>query len=253
MKIGVIGIGEIGGTLARKWSARGHNLRVANSRGPEAVREFADEIGAGAVDIYGAVEDADVVLIAIPFPAVGKLPKDLFNRASLGVAIIDTGNYYPDVRDPRIVEIDAGMPESVWISRQLGRPIFKAFNSILFHSLSELGQPEGSPGRLAIPVAGDDAHSKQIVMGLVNETGFDPVDGGSLEESWRQQPSTPAYCCDYDAEKTREGIAAAVKGKAEKIRDNEWRENYGRLFVNKPAYADIHADYIAMNRSLNPM
>ena len=139
MKIGIIGIGEIGGTLARKWSARGHNLRVANSRGPGAVKEFADEIGAEAVDIYGAVEDVDVVLIAIPFPAVAKLPKDLFNRASEGMAIIDTGNYYPDVRDPRIAEIDAGMPESVWISQQIGRPIFKAFNSILFHSLSELG------------------------------------------------------------------------------------------------------------------
>jgi hypothetical protein len=145
------------------------------------------------------------------------------------------------------------MPESVWTSQQLGRPIFKAFNSIMFHALSELGKPEGSPDRLAIPVAGDDARAKQIVMGLVNDMGFDPVDGGSLEESWRQQPSTPAYCCDYDAEKTREGIRAAVKGKAEKIRDNEWREKYGRLFANKPAYADVHADVIALNRSLNPL
>lgn len=253
LRIGVIGIGEMGGTLARNWNARGHNLRVANSRGPEAVKEFAAEIGAEAVDIYGAVEDADVVLIAIPFPAVAKLPKDLFNRASESVLIIDTSNFYPDARDPRIAIIDAGMMESVSISQQLGRPIIKSFNSILFHSLSELGRPEASPGRLAIPVAGDDAQSKQIVMGLANETGFDPVDGGSLEESWRQQPSAPAYCCDYDAEKTREGIGAAVKGKAEKIRDNEWRENYGRLYANKPTHAEAHADVIAMNRSLNPM
>jgi predicted dinucleotide-binding enzyme len=253
MEIGVIGIGAIGGTVARKWSAKGHSLRVANSRGPDAVKAFASEIGAAAADIYAAVEGAEVVLLAIPFPAVATLPKDLFNRAAEGVVIIDTGNYYPDVRDPHIAEIDAGMPESVWISQQLGRPVFKAFNSILFYSLSELGRPEGSPGRLAIAVAGDDAHAKQIVMGLVNETGFDPVDGGSLAESWRQQPSTPAYCCDYDAEKTREGIAAAVKGKAEKIRDTEWRENYSRLFANKPTYAEIHTDLIAMNRSLNPL
>ena len=87
----------------------------------------------------------------------------------------------------------------------------------------------------------------------MNETGSDPVDGGSLEESWRQQPSTPAYCCDYGAEKTREGIRAAVKGKAEKIRDNEWRERYGRLYANKPTHADVHADVIAMNRSFNPL
>lgn len=253
MKIGIVGIGEIGGTIARRWRERGHSVRVANSRGPEAVKQFADEIGAGAADICGAAEGADVVLLSIPFPAVAKLPNDLFNRAARGVVIVDTGNYYPDVRDPRIPEIDAGMPESVWISHQLGRPIFKAFNCILFHALSELATPEGSRGRLAIPVAGDDARGKQIVMGLVNETGFDPVDGGSLEESWRQQPSTPAYCCDYDAAKTRDGIRAAVKGKAQELRDTAWREGYGRLYANKPSHADAHAGVIAMNRSLNPL
>jgi hypothetical protein len=157
------------------------------------------------------------------------------------------------VRDPHIPEIDAGMPESVWTSQQLGCPIFKAFNSIMFHALSELGKLEGSPCRLAIPVAGDDARAKRVVMELVNEMGFDPVDGGSLAESWRQQPSTPAYCCDYDTEKTRQGIRAAVKGKAEKIRDTAWRERYSRLFADKPAYADVHADVIALNRSLNPL
>ena len=253
MKIGVIGIGEMGGTLARRWREKGHSVRVANSRGPEAVKPFADEIGADAADIYGAVTGADVVLLSMPFPAAAKLPSDLFDRAAEGVVIIDTANYYPDVRDPHIREIDAGMPESVWISRQLGRPLFKAFNSIMFYALSELGKPEGAPERLAIPVAGDDARAKQIVMGLVNDMGFDPVDGGSLAESWRQQPSTPAYCCDYDAQKTREGIGAAVKGKAETIRDTAWREKYGRLFAGKPAYADVHADVIAMNRSLNPL
>src|SRR5207244_11698119 len=111
-----------------------------------------------------------------------------------------------------VPEIDAGMPESVWISQQLGRPIFKAFNSILFHALSELGKPEGSPDRLAILVAGDDARAKQIVMGPVNETGFDPVDGGSLEESWRQQPSKPAYCCAYDAAKMGARVRARGQG-----------------------------------------
>ncbi len=253
MKIGVIGIGEMGATIARRWSENGHRVRVANSRGPVTVKQFADEIGADAADIYGAVDGADVVLLSIPFPAVAKLPDDLFDRAARGVVIIDTGNYYPEVRDPHIAAIDAGVPEGVWVSKQLGRPIFKAFNSILFHSLRELGSPEGSPDRLAIPVAGDDDRAKQIVMGLVNETGFDPVDGGSLEGSWRQQPSTPAYCCDYDAAKTLEGISVAVKGKAEKIRDGEWRDRYGRLYADKPTHADAHAEVIAMNRSLNPL
>jgi 8-hydroxy-5-deazaflavin:NADPH oxidoreductase len=193
------------------------------------------------------------VVFSMPFPAVATLPKDLFHRAAAGVVIVDTANYYPEVRDPHIPEIDAGMPESIWVSQQLRRPILKAFNSIMFHSLSELGKPEGSPDRLAIPVAGDDALAKQIVMRLVNDMGFDPVDGGSLEDSWRQQPSTPAYCCDYDAERTRKGIKAAVKGKAEKIRDTEWREKYTKLFASKPSYASVHADVIALNRSLNPL
>ena len=253
MNIGVIGIGEMGGTLARKWSQNLHTVRVANSRGPEAVKAFADEIGAKAADIYGAVEGVDVILLSMPFPAVAELPSDLFKRAAPGVLIIDTSNYYPEVRDPHIQEIDSGMPESVWVSQQIGLPVFKAFNSIMFYALSELGKPAGAPGRLAIPVAGDDPIGKQIVMGLVDEIGFDPVDGGALHDSWRQQPSTPAYCCDYDAQKTCEGLKAAVKHKAEKIRDTAWREGYGKLFANNPSYSDVHAKIIAMNRSLNPL
>jgi 8-hydroxy-5-deazaflavin:NADPH oxidoreductase len=253
MKIGVIGIGEIGGTLARKWSASGHSVRVANSRGAAAAKPFADDIGAQAADIYGAVEGADVVLLSMPFPASAALPKDLFSRAAPGLVIIDTSNYYPDVRDQRIAAIDEGMTESVWAAQQLGRPIFKAFNSLMFHTLSELGKPEGAPGRLAAPVAGDDERGKQLVMGLVSDAGFDPVDGGSLEESWRQQPSTPAYCCDYDAAKTRQGILAAVKGRAAVLRDTAWRENYGKLFAGKPGYAQVHPDVIALNRSLNQL
>lgn len=251
MKIGIIGIGEVGGTLAAKWSGNGHSVRVANSRGPEAARAFADRIGAVATDVAGAVEGAEVVLLSMPFPAVARLPKDLFDRAEQDVVIIDTANYYPDIRDPRIADIDAGIPESVWVSRKLGRPIFKAFNSIIFYSLAKLGNPEGARDRLALPVAGDDARGKQIVMGLVNETGFDPVDAGSLEESWRQQPSTPVYCCDYDAARTRQGLQAAIKGRAETIRDTLWREKCMPLFADKPAYAEVHATVIALNRSFN--
>jgi predicted dinucleotide-binding enzyme len=144
MKIGVIGIGEMGGTLARRWCAKGHTVRVANSRGTSAAKPFADAIGAEATDIYGAVDGADVVLLAMAFPIAATLPGDLFSQTPDDLVIIDTSNYYPDVRDPRISEVDRGMPESVWTSRQLGRPIFKAFNSIMFYALSERGMPEGS-------------------------------------------------------------------------------------------------------------
>jgi 8-hydroxy-5-deazaflavin:NADPH oxidoreductase len=245
MEIGVIGVGAIGGTLARKLSANGHSVRVANSRGPDALKGFADEIGATAVDIYGAVKGAEVVILSIPFPAVANLPKDLFEAASQHLVIIDTGNYYPDMRDPRIAEIDSGMTESVWVASQIGRPIIKAYNNILAHSLAELGQPEGAKNRIAVAVAGDDARAKKIAMQVVSETGFDPVDGGTLEESWRQQPNTPSYCCDHDAETMRKGLATAVKGHAQAIRDN-WKENFGKLSA-KPT----HEEMVALNRSVN--
>jgi len=214
MKVGIIGIGNIGGTLARNLSAARHNLHVANSRGLEGVRAFPNEIGATSVDTRGGVGDVDLIVISIPFPAVAELPKDLFDTVAQHVPVIDTGNYYPGLRDPQIPEIDAGMRHSVWVSKQLGRPVIKAFNNILAYSLAKLGRPEGSPNRLAIAVAGDDVSSKQIVMDLVNETGFDPVDPGSLDDSWRQEPGTPAYCCDYDAETARRGLVAALKGEA---------------------------------------
>ena len=247
MKIGIIGTGNIGGTLARKSRAAGHDVRVANSRGVEGVKPFADEIGATAVDIRGAVDGVDLIVVSIPFPAVAELPKDLFDKVPQEVPVVDTGNYYPGLRDPQISEIDSGMLQSVWVSKQLGRRVIKAFNNILAHSLAELGRPQGSAGRLAIPVAGDDIRSKQVVMELVNEIGFDPVDAGPLDESWRQEPATPAYGCDYDAETTRKGLAAAVQGEAPKkleIVIDRFRERGPSM---------THADVVAMNRSLNPL
>ncbi|WP_342235762.1 NADPH-dependent F420 reductase [Inquilinus sp. OTU3971] len=247
MKIGIIGIGNIGGTLARKLSSAGHEVRVANSKGVDDVRPFADEVGAAAADTRGVVSGAELVIMSIPLPAFEKLPKDLFKDVPERVPVVDTSNYYPGMRDPQIAELDAGEVESVWVSRQLGRPIIKAFNNILAESLSELGQPEGAAGRSAVAVAGDDAAAKQVVMGIVNEIGFDPVDAGSLAESWRQQPSTPAYCCDYDAATMRKALGAAVKGEAPKKRD-QLPDKMGALGPNP-----THADIVAMNRSLNPL
>lgn len=245
MKIAVIGTGNIGGTIARKLSAAGHDIRVANSGGVAAVQPFADEIGATAADVRTAVNGVDVIILAIPLAAISGLPAQLFNAVPLDVTIIDTSNYYPDMRDPRIAEIDAGMTESVWVSRQIGRPVVKAFNNALAYTLQELGQPAGTPGRLAIAVAGDDVQRKQTAMELVDQCGFDPVDVGSLEESWRQQPSTPAYCCDYDAEAMRRELAAAVKGEAAKKRDQ-----LPTLFAALGA-TPTHEAIVAMNRRVN--
>lgn len=214
MEIGILGTGNIGGTLARKFAAQGHHVRVANSRGPEGARAFAYEIGATAVDARGAVRGADLVVLSIPFVAIQGLPKDLFDDLPAAVPIVDTSNYYPGGRDPRIEGVEESATESLWVSAQIGRPVIKAFNNILASSLAELGRPSGTPGRLAIAVAGDGAAQKSTVMTLVDNLGFDPVDAGSLAESWRQETAATGYCCDYDAPTMREALAAAMPGEA---------------------------------------
>ena len=128
--------------------------------------------------------------------------------------MIDTGNYYPRQRDGRIDAIEEGMTESVWVAQHLGRPVIKAFNDIYAEHLGTLGKAKGLPGRIALPVAGDDARAKNIVMGLVDELGFDPVDAGALDESWRQQPATPVYAQDFDAQGVRDALARAQKQRA---------------------------------------
>lgn len=245
MRIGIIGIGNIGGTLARKLRTIGHEVRVANSKGPSGVKAFADEIGAVAVDTRGAVYGVDLIILAIPLPAVSSLQKGLFDGVPKEVPVVDTSNYYPGMRDPQIADIDAGMPESVWVSNQLGRPVIKAFNNILADSLANLGCLENAPGRLAIAVAGEATAHKQMVMNLINEVGFDPVDAGTLDDSWRQQPSTPAYCCDHNSADMQKALAAAVMGDAPKKRDR-----LPELFAALGP-SPSHAEVIAMNRSAN--
>jgi len=142
MKIGIIGAGNIGGTLVRKLSAAGHTVLVASSRGPDALREFANEAGATAVPVVEAAKNMEVVIVSIPQKSIPLLPKDLFAGVPDDVVVIDTGNYYPGLRDEPIEEIEHGMPESVWVvSKQLGRPVVKVFNSILAYSLANEGRP----------------------------------------------------------------------------------------------------------------
>ncbi|MFO7156277.1 MAG: NAD(P)-binding domain-containing protein [Pseudomonadota bacterium] len=209
MKIGIIGAGNIGGTLTRRLRELGHEVYVANSRGPHTLRDLERETGAKAVTAEEAARSGEIVVVAIPEGAVPRLPKGLFDGVPEDVAVVDTGNYYP-TRDGEIREIEQGMPESVWVSRMLGRPVIKAFNTIPARSLATKGKPHGTPGRVAIPVAGDDPRAKKKVMALIDELGFDPIDAGPLAESWRQQPGSPVYVQDFDAERAREALARAT-------------------------------------------
>ncbi|GAC1299910.1 MAG: NAD(P)-binding domain-containing protein [Vulcanimicrobiaceae bacterium] len=218
MKIGIIGAGNIGGALTRRFRTLGHAVCVANSRGPQTLADLAHETGASAVSVREAARDKDVVIVTIPQKNVPDLAADTFDGVSAETVVVDTGNYYPQQRDGRIDGIEAGATESRWVEQRLGRPVVKAFNNIYAQNLFEHGKPAGTAGRIALPVAGDDAHAKATIMALVDELGFDAVDAGGLDESWRQQPGSPVYTKDFDAAGVRRALA-----EAQRERTPQWR------------------------------
>ncbi|AMY22239.1 MULTISPECIES: NADPH-dependent F420 reductase [Nocardiaceae] len=209
MKIGIIGSGFIGGTLVRRLTALGHEVRFSNSRDPETLAELASETGATAVWAADAAQDADLVILSIPQKNVPDLAAGIAGARKPGAPIIETNNYYPQQRDGLIEDIEGGTPESVWVSQQLGEPVIKAFNGIWYKHLLEKGVPAGTDKRIALPIAGDDAESKKLVFSVIDELGFDPVDAGSLAESWRQQPGSPVYGKDFGVDDTVKALAEA--------------------------------------------
>ena len=256
VKIGIIGAASMGQILAGKLIEAGHAVKVSNSRGPETLEDIAAKTGATAVSVSDAVKDVDVVFIAIPTGAVPHLPNDLFEGVPEDVVVIDITNTFP-WRDGLIQAFDDGVPESRWVCAQIGRPVIKAFNTVGFPTLHAEGRPAGTPGRIAMPVAGDDARAKHIVLQLVEQLGFDAVDAGSLDDSWRQQPGTPAYCTDLDVHGVKEGLARADTANARKRRDIASEifsgpgENLPPVSDPKDLVAIIRAIYRAVNK-MNP-
>ena len=218
MKIGIIGAGNIGGALAHRFGAAGHEVTVANSRGPASLADLAAETGARAGTVEDVVRGNAIVVVTIPLHRIPDLPADLFADAPADLIVIDTNNYYPQHRDGRIEGIEDGQIESRWVERNLGRPVIKAFNSIIAQHLLENGRPAGAPDRIALAVAGDDPRAKATVMALVDGIGFDAVDAGTIEDSWRQQPGSPGYLKDGDIAGVRRTLA-----EARNERTPEWR------------------------------
>lgn len=197
MKIGIIGAGQIGAALIRQYSKAGHAVKMTNASGIEKLKGLADETGAKAVSLAEVVKDIEVLVVSIPFIEVPNLAKLLGQSIAAGTVIIDTTNYYP-IRDGHIDAVENGMPESIWVSNYLARPVIKAYNNILAASLVKSGLPEGDVNRVALPISGDDEKAKNVVAMLLNNSGFDALDIGSLQESWHQQPGSPVYCTDLN-------------------------------------------------------
>ncbi len=217
MKIGIVDAGNIGSTLARKLAACGHEVKLANSKGPESIQALANEIGVHAVTKEEAVSGVEVVILSIPFANYPDL-EPIMSKVPEKIVVIDTSNYYPG-RDGLIKEVDDGLPESIWVSKRIGHPVIKAWNAVLAATLADKGQPAESPTRIALPVAGGDIYAETIAQNLVEDTGFTALAAGSLEDSWRQQPGTPAYCTELTLPELKLALQMADKERAPKNRD----------------------------------
>ncbi|WP_306367515.1 NADPH-dependent F420 reductase [Nocardiopsis sp. CC223A] len=210
MRIGIIGAGNIGGNLTRGLTSLGHEVRIANSRGPHTLADLAAETGATPTTAAEAAHGAQVVVVTIPLKNIPDLPEDLLAEAAEDVVVIDTNNYYPRERDGRIPAIeDDEITESRWVQHHLGHPVVKVFNGTYASDLLERPRPAGDPARIAVPVAGDDEAAKKTVRDLVDALGFDTVDAGGIDDSWKQQPGTPVYGLRGSAEEVRAALAAA--------------------------------------------
>lgn len=215
MKFGIIGAGTIGSIISKKLVKNGHEVKIADARGIEHLE--GKELAGTPVLIEDVITNIEVLIISLPLTALPSI-RNIIEQVGEEVIVVDTSNYYPS-RDQKIAEIENGMVESDWVSNQLGKPIIKAFNNLLAHTLENEGTPEGASGRIAMAIAGNDVSQKQIIMDVVNQLGFDTVDSGSLSDSWRQQPGTPAYCTELTKEELTKALEKANKEKAPFLRD----------------------------------
>ncbi|MDM5358909.1 NAD(P)-binding domain-containing protein [Peribacillus sp. ACCC06369] len=215
MRFGIIGAGTIGSIISKKLVKIRHDVKIADARGIEHLegKEFAGT----PVLVEDVITNIEVLIISLPLTALPSI-RNIIEQVGEEVIVVDTSNYYPS-RDHKIAEIENAMVESVWVSNQLGKPIIKAFNNLLAYTLENEGTPEGTSRRIAMAIAGNDVSQKQIIMDVVNQLGFDTVDSGSLSDSWRQQPGTPAYCTELTKEELTKALEKANKEQAPFLRD----------------------------------
>jgi 8-hydroxy-5-deazaflavin:NADPH oxidoreductase len=194
--LGLIGSGNIGGTLARLAVDVGLDVVLSNSRGPRTLSELVDQLGprARAGTPSQAAAAGDWVVVTIPLSAVGAVPSEPL----VGKTVIDTGNYWAP-RDGIMPELDTKeLTDSELLQRHLaGASVVKAFNNINYKHLAVLARPVSAADRTTLPIAGNDPGAKKHAADLLSLLGYDFVDMGPLTESWRSQVGTPAFCAPY--------------------------------------------------------
>jgi len=242
MNIGIIGSGGMGRCLALKFVKLGYTVSIANSRGPASLKQLTEDIGAEAATVEEATKNKKVIVVSIPQKNVQDLPKKLFKHLPKDVVVIDTGNYYPSLRDGTIPALDQSGIDSLWVQEQLGIPVVKVFNSILAESIQDLGRPKGEKNRIALAVSGDDTKAKEVVFKLVEGLGFDPFDVGNIAQSWKQQPGSTIYCRDINLEELKKRIDTM---------GTEWSDMRDVIIAKRKAdEALMKADYPAYLKGL---
>jgi 8-hydroxy-5-deazaflavin:NADPH oxidoreductase len=245
MRFGIIGAGPIGSIISKKLVKIGHDVKIADARGID--RLAGKELAGKAVRAEDAVKNIEVLIISLPIKALPGI-RNMIDQVGEEVIIVDTSNYYP-YRDGQIEDIENGMVESVWVSNQLGRNVIKAFNNLLAYTLEYGGTSEDSGERIAMAVAGNDTSQKQVIMDIVSELGFDAVDSGSLSDSWRHQPGTPAYCTELTKDELTTALNRADKEKAPLLRDKVM-ERFTELLTEKKEEEFSHNDIVKINREI---
>jgi hypothetical protein len=208
--IGIIGAGHIGSQVARLAVAKGHDVVISNSRGPQTLSGLIAELGprARADTPTEAAKAGDMVVATIPLKNYRSLPVEPL----AGKIVIDTCNYYPE-RDGHIAELDSeSSTTSELLQAYLPKSkVVKAFNHIYAADLTKDGQLAGTRNRRALIVAGDDPVAKGKVGELIDSFGFDVVDIGPMKEGWRIQRDTPGYGPRRNAEELRRDVEAAQR------------------------------------------
>jgi 8-hydroxy-5-deazaflavin:NADPH oxidoreductase len=210
LKIAIIGSGRIGATAARLFVAAGHEVAIANSRGPESLSLLIAELGARAhaMNKDEAARFGDAVLLAVPWHMDDALPAADLLRDKI---VIDAMNPY----DPAGGFFDLGGSTSseIVLNRMPGARLVKAFNTIYYEHLASRGRKDlPLDQRHAIYIAGDDAQAKRTVAQLISDIGFAPVDTGGLREGGRmQQPDSPVYNETYTAAEARALLSSLTK------------------------------------------